>query len=59
MMSGQHKMDFGPGCRVHFGRDGETLVVLLGGGTKARQRQDVEAARGHWRDYERRKQQEV
>ena len=55
----EHRIDFGPGYRIYFGRDGETLVVLLGGGTKARQRQDVEAARGHWRDYKRRKQREA
>ncbi|MCY4311565.1 MAG: hypothetical protein OXC54_09700 [Rhodospirillaceae bacterium] len=29
----EHRIDFGPGYRVYFGRDGETLVVLLGGGT--------------------------
>ncbi len=27
------RLDFGPGYRVYFGRDGETLVILLGGGT--------------------------
>ena len=30
-------IDFGPGYRVYFGRDGEELVILLGGGTKERQ----------------------
>ena len=28
------KIDFGPGYRVYFGKDGETLVILLGGGTR-------------------------
>jgi putative addiction module killer protein len=35
----------GPGCRVYFGRNGDTLMVLLGGGTKARQQRDIEQAR--------------
>ena len=28
------KINYGPGYRVYFGRDGETLIILLGGGTK-------------------------
>ena len=31
------RLDFGPGYRVYFGKDGEQWVVLLGGGTKKRQ----------------------
>jgi putative addiction module killer protein len=31
------RLDFGPGYRVYCGRDGVTLVILLGGGTKRRQ----------------------
>jgi putative addiction module killer protein len=31
------RIDFGPGYRVYFGREGETLVILLTGGTKKRQ----------------------
>jgi putative addiction module killer protein len=33
----ENKIDFGPGYRVYSGRDGERLVILLGGGTKKRQ----------------------
>ena len=33
----EYRIDFGPGYRVYFGRDGETLVLLLTGGTKKRQ----------------------
>lgn len=28
------KIDFGPGYRVYFGKDGEPLVILLGGSAK-------------------------
>ena len=30
----ERRINIGPGCRVYFGRDGDTVVVLLGGGTK-------------------------
>ena len=53
------RINVGPGYRVYFGRDGETLIVLLGGGTKARQQRDIEEARQLWRAYRRRKRSEV
>ena len=31
------RIDFGPGYRVCFGKDGDALIILLGGGTKKRQ----------------------
>jgi putative addiction module killer protein len=49
------KMDFGPGYRVYFGRDGAAIIVLLGGGTKKRQQRDIEDAQMRWTDYKRRK----
>ena len=55
----EFRLHFGPGYRVYFGRDGDTLIVLLGGGTKVRQQRDIENARELWQDYRRRKQQEV
>jgi putative addiction module killer protein len=48
------RIDFGPGYRVYFGRDGATLVILLTGGSKKRQRRDIEAALACWQDYKRR-----
>lgn len=38
----EYKIDFGPGYRIYFGKDGDRLVILLGGGTKKRQSQDIE-----------------
>jgi putative addiction module killer protein len=32
------KINFGPGYRVYFGRDGEQTVILLGGGTNSANR---------------------
>jgi len=54
----EYRIDFGPGYRVYFGRDGDTLIVLLAGGTKKRQQQDIEAARNRWAEYKRRLQAE-
>jgi putative addiction module killer protein len=47
----ERRINYGPGYRVYFGRDGATVVILLGGGTKQRQQGDIETARARWRDY--------
>jgi len=49
------KINFGPGYRVYFGKDGEALIILLGGGSKKRQQADITAALSCWEDYKRRK----
>ncbi len=55
----EYRIDFGPGYRIYFGKDGDRFVILLAGGTKKRQDADITAAKAHWRDYKRRKRQEV
>jgi len=57
--AGVFKVDFGPGYRIYFGKDGDEIVILLGGGTKKRQQRDIEAARGRWQDYKDRKKGKV
>jgi putative addiction module killer protein len=47
----EYKIDFGPGYRIYFGKDGDRLVILLSGGTKKRQNQDIENAKAAWREY--------
>jgi putative addiction module killer protein len=47
----EYRIDFGPGYRIYFGRDGKTLVILLAGGTKKQQQRDIEAAHDYWRAY--------
>ena len=49
------RVNFGPGFRIYFGKDGERLVILLAGGTKKRQQKDIEDAISRWQDYKRRK----
>ena len=51
----ERRIDFGPGYRIYFGRDGDTLVILLAGGTKKRQTRDVADTKHRWEDYKRRK----
>src|SRR5436305_3517375 len=54
----EYKIDFGPGYRVYFGKDGERLVILLGGGAKKRQQHDIHTALTNWQDYKQRKLKE-
>jgi putative addiction module killer protein len=51
------RLDFGPGYRIYFGKDGERLVILLGGGSKKRQQTDIERARALWKEYKARKRE--
>jgi putative addiction module killer protein len=51
----EYRIDFGPGYRIYFGRDGDLLVILLAGGTKKRQQEDIRQAKASWADYHKRK----
>lgn len=44
----------GAGYRVYFGRHGQTIVILLCGGTKKTQATDIKAAKEYWADWKRR-----
>ena len=52
------RIDFGPGYRVYFGKRGERIVILLGGGTKHGQDKDVKLATVRWEGYKRRRKQQ-
>jgi len=45
------RLDFGPGYRVYYGRDGKTIIILLGGGSKRRQSHDIAAAIARWKKF--------
>jgi putative addiction module killer protein len=49
------RIDFGPGYRIYFGKDGATIVILLCGGTKRRQDADIAASHERWQNYKLRK----
>jgi putative addiction module killer protein len=51
----ERKIDFGPGYRVYFGREGNALVILLGGSSKQDQWAAIAAAQARWQDYRRRR----
>jgi putative addiction module killer protein len=38
------KIDFGPGYRVYYAERGGVIIVLLAGGDKSTQQQDIKAA---------------
>ena len=47
----ERRVHFGPGYRLYFAWDGPTLIILLGGGDKSSQRNDIAAAKERWLDY--------
>lgn len=49
------RIDFGPGYRVYYAQERETIVLLLSGGSKRTQSADIKDAVDYWRDYQRRK----
>lgn len=48
-----YRIDYGPGYRVHFTFNKQQLVLLLIGGTKSSQKQDVSKALSILKDLER------
>jgi putative addiction module killer protein len=45
------RIDFGPGYRVYYGREGALVVVLLCGGSKKSQARDIVTAQRQWKEY--------
>ena len=46
--------DIGAGYRVYIGRHGTAVVVLLCGGNKGTQQDDIKRAKSYWQDWKRR-----
>ena len=38
---GEYKIDWGPGLRIYLAKNGLKIIILIGGGTKKRQQQDI------------------
>jgi putative addiction module killer protein len=55
----EYRIDFRPGYRIYFGKYGEQLVILVGGGTEKGQQNDIAAAQPCWADYKRWKKHET
>jgi putative addiction module killer protein len=45
------KIDFGPGYRIYFGQIGKVIILLLCGGDKSTQDQDIRQAIDYLQDY--------
>ena len=52
---GEYKINFGPGYRIYLAKEGDKLIILLGGGTKKGQQKDIKTALLLWDEYKRRK----
>jgi putative addiction module killer protein len=53
----ESRIHFGPGYRIYFGKDGEDIVILLAGGSKRRQGNDIKFAISLWNDFRMRKKE--
>ena len=48
------RIHYGPGYRAYYGKTGKRIILLLCGGNKASQQQDIKRAKHYWEDYRRR-----
>lgn len=46
------KMTFGSGFRIYFGHHGDEVIILLCGGDKSSQSDDIETAKNYWLDFQ-------
>jgi putative addiction module killer protein len=46
------RLFFGAGYRIYFGEDEGNIVILLCGGDKSSQSQDIKVAKIYWKDYQ-------
>ena len=52
---GEYVINSGPGYRIYLAKDGDTLIMLLGGGTKRGQQKDIDRAKALHQEYKARK----
>lgn len=47
----EYRIDFRPGYHIYIGQEADTVVILLGGGTKKGQNRDIRQAQERWARY--------
>ena len=52
---GEYVIDWGPGYRIYLAKDGDTFIVLFGGGIKRGQQRDIDKAKVLLAEYKARK----
>lgn len=45
------RIDYGGGYRIYYGKNKQTIVVLLIGGNKSNQKRNIEKAKEYWSDF--------
>ncbi len=45
------RLFFGPGYRIYFGEEKERVILILNGGDKSSQRNDIKRAKEFWKIY--------
>ena len=45
------RLDYGPGFRVYFGKIEATIILLLCGGDKSTQADDIRKAKEYWQEF--------
>lgn len=48
------KVHYGPGYRVYFSEQDNTIILLLLGGSKGTQSKDIKKAKQHWAEFKER-----
>jgi putative addiction module killer protein len=54
---GEYVIDWGPGYRIYLAKEGDTLIILFGGGTKRVQQCNIDKAKVLLAEYKARKKQ--
>jgi putative addiction module killer protein len=52
---GEYVLNWGPGYQIYLAKEGDTLIILFGGGTKSKQQKDINKAKNLHTEYKQRK----
>jgi len=55
----ERRLDYGPGYRIYYIREGEQLIVIFGGSDKSDQQKAIDKSKDYLKDYKSRKFKET